>query len=138
MKADMKPEPKSLQEACFRFAWRDHCTPARGQPTLRPAPPMQQRSRLGLPRWRRKLRTPGKRAQPKSNLCDRVVDSVTDLKIGCAPERSAIPSGAELLGAMTSLGPSRECYKPSRKSRGRPTPTAGAPAPLPAVSAQRM
>jgi hypothetical protein len=34
-------------------------------------------------------------------------------KIGCAPKRSAIPSGAELLGAMTSLGPSRESYKPS-------------------------
>jgi hypothetical protein len=39
---------------------------------------------------------------------------------------------------MTSLGPSRESYKPSRKSRGRPRQTAGAPAPLPAVSAQRM
>jgi hypothetical protein len=43
---------------------------------------------------------------------------------------------------MTSLGPSRECYKPSRKSRGRPAETADAPAagrrPVPAVPAERM
>jgi hypothetical protein len=39
---------------------------------------------------------------------------------------------------MTSLGPSRECYKPSRKSRGRPAQTAGAPSAVAAVSAQRM
>ena len=42
---------------------------------------------------------------------------------------------------MTSLGPSRECYKPSRKSRGRPakTDTSAASCPaVPAVSAQRM
>ena len=29
---------------------------------------------------------------------------------------------------MTFLGPSRECYKPSRKSTGRPSETAAAPA----------
>jgi len=39
---------------------------------------------------------------------------------------------------MTSLGPSRECYKPSRKSRGRPAKTAGAPTAVSTVSAQRM
>ena len=47
--------------ACFRFAWRDHCNSGSGN------------------------------CQPKSDLCDRVVDFVTDRKICCAPERIAIP-----------------------------------------------
>jgi hypothetical protein len=36
----------------------------------------------------------------------------------CAPERSRSPPGQELLGVITSHGPSRECYTPTRKSRG--------------------
>ena len=52
-------------------------TPARGRANRRSAcAPMEQHSRLGLPRLRRKLRTPGKRAKPKFDLCDRVVDFV--------------------------------------------------------------
>ncbi len=31
------------------------------------------------------------------------------------------PPGPELLGVITSRGPSRESYTPTRKSRGRPT-----------------
>ena len=38
------------------------------------------------------------------------------------------PPEQELLGAMTSHGPSRECYKPSRKSRGRPAEASVVPA----------
>ena len=71
-------------------------------------------------RWRGKrerLRGQGPRA---SDLCDRVVDLVL-IRRSAAPRRGVqSPPGQELLGAMTSLGPSRECYKPSRKSRGRP------------------
>ena len=48
------------------------------------------------------------------------------------------PPEQELLGAMPSLGPSQESYKPSRKSRGRPAQTVLVPAAVPAVSAQRM
>src|ERR1039457_3335119 len=84
------------------------------------------------------MRTPGKREQPASDLCDRVVGFVTDRKICCALERIAFPSRAELLGAMTSHGPYRESYKPSRKSTARRAETAGAPARFPAVSAPRM
>src|ERR1017187_10688099 len=39
---------------------------------------------------------------------------------------------------MTSHGPYRESYKPSRKSTARRAETSGAPAPFPAVSAPRM
>jgi len=61
-----------------------------------------------------------------------------DPKICCARQRSAFASGAGLLGAITSHGPSRGFYKPSRKSRGRPAETAGVPAAVPAMNAQRM
>ena len=73
-----------------------------------------------------------------SDLCDRVVDLVL-IRRSAAPRRGVqSPPEQELLGAMTSLGPSRECYKPSRKSRGRPAETAGAPTAVAAVPAQRM
>jgi len=94
--------------ACFRFAWRDHCNSGSGN------------------------------GQPKSDLCDRVVDFVLTGR-SAAPRRGLrFPSRAELLGAMTSHGPSRESYKPSRKSRGRPTQTADVPATVPVLSSQRM
>src|ERR1035438_6239620 len=62
-----------------------------------------------------------------SGLCARVVDLVL-MRRSAAPRRGVrSPPEQELLGAMTSLGPSRECYKPSRKSRGRTAKTVGAP-----------
>ena len=47
------------------------------------------------------------------------------------------PPGPELLGVITSHGPSRECYRPSRKSR-RSAEATGAPAAEAALSAQRL
>ena len=59
------------------------------------------------------------------------------IRRSAAPRRGVhSPPEQELLGAMTSLGPSRECYKPSRKSRGRPAKTAGAPTAASTVSAE--
>ena len=49
-----------------------------------------------------------------------------------------LPSEAELLGAITSLGPSRECYKSFRKSRGWPAEAPSAPPAAPTMPAQRM
>ena len=48
------------------------------------------------------------------------------------------PSRAELLGAITSHGPSRESYTPLRKARGPRAETAGPSAAGPAVLAQGM
>ena len=60
----------------------------------------------------------GEQGPRASDLCDRVVDLVL-IRRSAAPRRGVqSPPGQELLGAITSLGPSRECYTPSRKSRG--------------------
>ena len=78
-------------------------------------------------RWRGKReRLRGEEGARAADLCDRVVDLVL-IRRSAAPRRGVQSSPEqELLGAMTSLGPSRECYKPSRKSSGRPAKTAGA------------
>ena len=47
------------------------------------------------------------------------------------------PPGPELLGVITSHGPSRECYKPSRKSRGSAEAN-GPPSANAAMSAERV
>ena len=71
-------------------------------------------------RWRGKRERLERQGPRASDLCDRVVDLVL-IRRSAAPRRGVqSPPEQELLGAMTSLGPSRECYKPSRKSRGRP------------------
>jgi hypothetical protein len=89
-------------------------------------------------RWRGKKRTPERQSPRASDLCVRVVDLVL-IRRSAAPRRGVqSPPEQELLGAMTSLGPSRECYKPSRKSRGRPAKTADAPTTASTVPAQRM
>ena len=78
--------------------------------------------------------TPERRAQRASDLCDRVM-----IRRSAAPRRGVhSPPEQELLGAITSHGPSRECSKPSRKASRRPAETAGEPATGPAVPAQRM
>jgi len=48
------------------------------------------------------------------------------------------PPGPELLGVVTSRGPSRGCYTPSRKSRGWPTEAIASPAADAALSAEGM
>ena len=48
------------------------------------------------------------------------------------------PPGQELLGVITSHGPSRESYRPSRKSRGWPAEAIGPPAADAALSAERV
>jgi len=48
------------------------------------------------------------------------------------------PPGPELLGAITSHGPSRESYRSCRKSRGGSAEAIGAPAADAALSAERM
>ena len=48
------------------------------------------------------------------------------------------PPGRELLGVITSHGPSRESYTPSRKSRGWPAEAIGPPAANAYLSAERM
>src|SRR5438552_15036460 len=56
-----------------------------------------------------------------------------------APRRGADPSpGQELLGVITSHGPFRESYSPSRKSRGRPAEATTSPAADTAVSAESV
>src|SRR6266853_2067257 len=60
-----------------------------------------------------------------------------------APQRGVdSPPGQELLGVITSRGPSRESYSPSRKSRGWPAEAPGSGAagcpPVPALSAERL
>src|SRR5580692_1553734 len=56
----------------------------------------------------------------------------------CAPERSGSPPGQELLGVITSHGPSRECYTPSRKSRGWPAEAIAPPVAEAYLSAEGM
>jgi len=46
--------------------------------------------------------------------------------------------GRELLGAITSNGPSRKCDKPSRKARRQPAETVGSPAADTAMLAERL
>src|SRR5664279_1913999 len=46
-----------------------------------------------------------------------IVDFVIEPEV-CALERNGLLSGQELLGVITSHGPSRESYRSSRKSRG--------------------
>ena len=48
------------------------------------------------------------------------------------------PPGQELLGAVTSHGPSRESYKQSRETRGRAAAAGSPPAQGPALSAEGM
>src|ERR1700693_4870035 len=85
-----------------------------------------------------KKRPRERRAPRAADLCDRVIELVL-IRRSAAPRRGVqSPPEQELLGAMTSLGASRECYKPSRKSRGRPAKTDGAPTAASTVSAQRM
>ena len=48
------------------------------------------------------------------------------------------PPGQELLGAITSHGPSRESYKQSRETSGEAAAPGSPPAPGPGLSAQRM
>ena len=48
------------------------------------------------------------------------------------------PPGQELLGVITSHGPSRECYTPPRKSRGWPAEAIAPSAANTPVSAKRM
>src|SRR5207247_9310287 len=56
-----------------------------------------------------------------------------------APRRGADPSpGQELLGVITSHGPFRESYSPSRKSRGWPAEATPPPAADAGLSAERM
>jgi len=60
------------------------------------------------------------------------------IRRSAAPGRGAgSPPGQELLGAFTSHGPFRECYRSSRRSRGS-AEAMGAPAAGPAVSAERL
>ena len=55
-----------------------------------------------------------------------------------APRRGVDSApGQELLGVITSRGPSRESYQASQKARGRAA-AEGPPAPKPTVSAERM
>jgi hypothetical protein len=56
-----------------------------------------------------------------------------------APRRGVGSSpGQELLGVITSHGPSRECYTPSRKSRGWPAEAIVPPAANAYLSAEGM
>src|SRR5712692_7674643 len=56
-----------------------------------------------------------------------------------APRRGVdSPPGQELLGVITSHGPSRESYSPYRKSRGGPAEAIAPPAANPPVSAERL
>src|SRR6266568_1872916 len=56
-----------------------------------------------------------------------------------APRRGVdSPPGQELLGVVTSHGPSRESYSPSRKSRGWPAEAIASPAAAAALSAEGM
>jgi len=56
-----------------------------------------------------------------------------------APRRGVgSPPGQELLGVITSHGPSRECYTPTRKSRGWPAEAIAPPAADASLSAERM
>src|SRR6266849_2256564 len=56
-----------------------------------------------------------------------------------APRRGvASPPGQELLGVITSHGPSRESYRSSRKSRGWSAKAIAPPAADAALSAERM
>src|SRR5437879_3872300 len=55
------------------------------------------------------------------------------------PRRGADPSpGQELLGVITSHGPFRQSYSPSRKSRGWPAEATPPPAADAGLSAERM
>src|SRR6267143_6061057 len=65
-----------------------------------------------------------------------IVDFVIEPEV-CAPERSRSPPGQELLGVITSHGPSRESYSPSRKSRGSAETIAPSAADA-ALSAERV
>jgi hypothetical protein len=62
-----------------------------------------------------------------------IVDFVVEPEV-CALERSGSPPGQELLGVITSHGPSRESYRSFRKSRGsgKATTPSAADAVLPA------
>ena len=56
-----------------------------------------------------------------------------------APRRRVgSPPGRELLGVITSHGPSRECYTPAQKSSGRPAEALDSPTAWPALSAERV
>src|SRR5580704_16236974 len=56
-----------------------------------------------------------------------------------APRRGvASPPGQELLGVITSHGPSRESYSPQQKSRGWPAEAKGPQAADAELSAERM
>src|SRR6266851_1409125 len=56
-----------------------------------------------------------------------------------APRRGVdSPPGQELLGVITSHGPSRESYSPCRKSRGGAAQAIAPPAANPPVSAERL
>src|SRR5438477_5491728 len=56
-----------------------------------------------------------------------------------APRRGvASPPGQELLGVITSHGPSRESYSPQQKSRGWPAEAIAPPAADAELSAERM
>ena len=48
------------------------------------------------------------------------------------------PPGQELLGVITSHGPSRECYTPTRKSRGWPADAIAPPAADAVLPAERV
>src|SRR5712692_4569741 len=66
-----------------------------------------------------------------------IVDFVIEPEV-CAPERSGSPPGQELLGVVTSHGPSRESYSLSPKSRGWPAEAPGTSAADAALSVEVM
>src|ERR1041384_6466230 len=56
-----------------------------------------------------------------------------------APRRGiGSPPGPELLGVITSHGPSRECYRSAQKSSGGTAKAPGFPTACPALSAERV